>query len=48
MPLASKLAIKRNFSCNQALAGLNVCVHSGHIHISYAFANFLLNNGVDK
>ena len=51
LPLASKLAIKRKFSCDPALVGQNVHAHSGHIHISFAFCqmgDFLLNNGVDK
>ena len=38
------------------LVGQNVLVHSGHIHVSFAFCqlilkivgNFLLNNGVDN
>ena len=57
VPLASELTIKREFSCNPALADQNVYyVHSDHIHVSLAFrqlfsriiGNFLLNNGVDK
>ena len=55
--LASELTIKRKFSCicNPVLIGQNVCVHAGHIHVSFAFGsfsliigNFPLNNGVDK
>ena len=56
--LASELTIKRKFSCicNPVLVDQNVCVHSGHIHVSFAFCqfflrtigNFPLNNGVDK
>ena len=56
VPLASELTRKRKFACNPALVGQNVHVHSGHIHVSFAFCqlflriigNFLLNNGVDK
>ena len=49
-PLASELT---KFSRDPALVGQNVHVHSGHIHVSFAFfsrimGNFLLNNGVDK
>ena len=50
---------KEKISCNPALdifVGLNVYIHSGHIHVSFEFCqpflriigNFLLNNGVDK
>ena len=35
--LASELTIKRKFACNLALVGQNVHVHSGHIHVSFAF-----------
>ena len=37
--LASELTIarKRKFACNPALVGQNVHVHSGHIHVSFAF-----------
>ena len=54
--LASELTIKRKFACNLALVGQNVHVHSGHIHVSFAFCqlflriigNFFLNNRIDK
>ena len=56
VPLASELTIKRKFTCNPALVGQNVHVHSDHIHVSFAFCqlflriigNFFLNNGVEK
>ena len=37
VPLASELTRKRKFACNPALVGQNVHVHSGHIHVSFAF-----------
>ena len=55
VPLASELTIKRKFSCNPALVGQNVHVHSGHtifmfdLHfVSFFIGKFLLNNGVDR
>ena len=35
IPLASELTMKRKFSCDAALVGQNV--HSGHVHVSFAF-----------
>ena len=37
VPLASEVTIKGKFSCNPAIVGQNVYVHSGHIHVSFAF-----------
>ena len=39
VPLASEHTIKRKFSCSPgpAFFGQNVHVHSGHIHVSFAF-----------
>ena len=56
LPLASEFIMKRKFLRDLALVGQNVRVHSGHIHVSFAFyqlflrtiGNFPLNNGVDK
>ena len=53
VPLASELTIKRKFSCDPALIGQNVHVHSGHIRVSLHFVSFyqgnlISNNGVDK
>ena len=37
IPLASELTIKRKIACNPALVDQNVRIHSGHIHVSFAF-----------
>ena len=42
VPLASELTIKRVIACNPALIGQNVHVHSGHIHVSFAFCQLFL------
>ena len=41
VPLASELTIKRKFSCNPALVGQKIYVHSDHFHISFAFCQLL-------
>ena len=38
--LASELRIKRKFSYNPALMGLNIYIHSGHIHVSFEFCMY--------
>ena len=44
VPLAPELTIKRKIVCNRALVGQNLHVHSGHLHVSFAFCQLFLKN----